>query len=105
MAVRSDPLQMSCRRYRFGQRLLRVTLFVEPLTLQVAELDIVAVDHDKMANAGTRQRAGLEGTQRAAAGDRNAGLKQPDLPLFADVPEPNLARVTLGLVRSHTTRW
>jgi hypothetical protein len=27
------------------------------------------------------------------------------LTLFADVPEPNLARVTLGLVRSHTTRW
>ena len=45
---------------RFRQTLLHVALVEQPLPLQIAELDVIAVDDPQEANAGPRQRARLK---------------------------------------------
>jgi hypothetical protein len=105
MALRRNPLQMICRRGGFRHSIRRIGLFVQPLPLQITDLDKIAVNECQVTDAGSGQCSRLERTQRTAADNGGARRDQPGLPLFPNASKPNLARVTLGLVRSHTTRW
>ena len=58
----------------FGQRLGGVGLFEKPLAMQVAGLDVIAIDQGEPAHTGARQRGGVKAAQRAASGDDRVRL-------------------------------
>src|SRR5688500_18324770 len=56
-----------------------VAFRVQPLALEVAPLDIVAVDQEQTAGAGARQCSRVEAPERPAAYDRYRRTAQPRL--------------------------
>ena len=89
----------------FRETTLNVGFFVQPLPLQIAGFEVVAVDQDQPAHSGARHRSRMKTSERAAAHDRYRGRQKFLLPAFAQTLETDLPRVTFPLVRSHTTRW
>jgi hypothetical protein len=85
--------------------LLDVALIEQPLPLQVAQLDVIAVDNPQKADTGARQRSRLKTAERAATHHRHARVQQALLPRFTDARKPNLPRVTIQMPRCHTSRW
>jgi hypothetical protein len=67
-----------------------VGLGVQPLPLQVAQLDIIAVNEDKMADAAPRESASLKTAQGSATNYRGTRPQQAGLAFFTYGSEPDL---------------
>ncbi len=82
-----------------------VGLFEEPLAMQVAGLDVIAVDEGEAAHTGAGQRGGVETAERAASGDDRMRIQERFLPAFPDAGEEDLPRVALAIGGVHALRW
>ncbi len=70
--------------------------FIEQrLTLQIAGLDVVAVDDAQSSNTGASQQAGQGGAGSSASDNGHAGGSEFSLAFGADTAKQNLARITL----------
>ncbi len=76
-----------------GKRLGGVGFVEERLALQVAGLDVVAVDDAQRADASASQQSGQGRSGGAAANDGDLGGRQLPLSFFADAAEENLAGI------------
>ena len=77
--ARIDELMRAIRRAGgrgLGQRLRGIRFFEQPLPVQIAGLDVVAVDQGQPAHSGPRQRRRVETAQRAAPGDHRVRAQQ-----------------------------
>ena len=71
-----------CRGGSLGERFGGISFFEEPLALEVAWLDVIAVYNDQPAYTGASQGCCLEAAQRTAAHDGRARLQKALLALF-----------------------
>ena len=85
-----------------GQRLGGVGFVEQGLALQVAGLDVVAVDDAQGADAGARQQAGSGRAGGAAAHNGNPGRPQALLSFGADAVEQHLPRVAFLRSQRHS---
>ena len=69
--------------------------------MQIAGLDVVAVDDGQPAYTRAGQGCGMKAAQRAAPHHYRMRLQQRFLPLFADPRKQNLPRIALALGRIH----
>ena len=74
-----------------GQRLGGVRFFEQPLALQIAGLDVIAVDDGEPADSGARQGRGVKAAQGAAADHHRVRPQQRLLALVADARETGSA--------------
>ncbi len=79
-----------------GQRLGGVGLVEEHLALQVAGLDVVAVDDAQVADSGAREQGSEGRAGGSAADDGDAGGGQALLAVGSDGWKEDLAGVALG---------
>ena len=79
-----------------GQRLGGVGLVEEHLPLQIAGLDVVAIDDAQVADSGARQQRSEGRAGGSAADDGDAGGGQLLLAFGSDGLEEDLAGVPLG---------
>ncbi len=100
--MRADP-PLGGRRFR--KRVGRVSLFEEPLAVQIARLHVIPVDQGEAADPGAGQRGGVETAERAAPGDHRVPAQQRFLSRFADAREQDLPRVALAIRGVHALRW
>ena len=101
-----DARQTPLGRNGFGHRIGGVGFFEKELPLQVAWLDVIAVDDREAAHAGPRQRHGLQAAEGAASGHHGVRGQQALLSRLADPGKQNLARISLPIARGHEiTRW
>ena len=94
------------RRNRLGQALLHVALVEQPLPLQIAELDVVAIDDAQKPNPGPRQRARLKAALKRR--NRPPPRARPIIvvaPLRRCPGTESAANIALELARRHTPRW
>src|SRR5262249_34531945 len=89
----------------FGARFGSVGLVEEPLALEIAQFDVIAVDDGEASGACARKRSRLKAAESAAADDSDVRSEQTPLPFFADSGEQNLARIAVPLGRCHPSRW
>ena len=73
--------------------------------MQVAGLDVIAVDDGEAADAGAGQGGGVETAERAATGDHRVRMQERFLSAFADSGEQDLPRVALAIDGVHALRW
>ena len=79
-----------------GQRFGGIGLVEQHLALQVAGLDVVAVDDAQVADSGARQQGSKRRSGGAAAHDGDARGRQALLAFGSDGLKENLAGVALG---------
>ena len=79
----------------FGQGFGGVGFLEQPLAMQVAGLDVIAVDDGEAAHSGAGQGGGMETAQRAAADNGGVRAEKRFLPAFADPREQDLPRIAL----------
>src|SRR6266568_2738954 len=84
-------------RGRFGLRpgTLGIFLVVEPLPLQIVELDIITIHQHQTANPCTQKGPGLETPKGPTTHNRDTRFEQPLLPGKANFGKANLTRVTV----------
>ena len=68
----------------------------EPLALEVGPLDDIAVDEAEVADTGTGQGRGLEGSEGTTADDGDSGSCEASLTVGAERPETNLPRIAVS---------
>ena len=66
--------------------MLNIGLVVQPLTLQVADFDIVAVDQDQPSDSRPRHRTRVKTPERAAADNCNVDANNFSCPM---TPRPS----------------
>ena len=71
----------------FGQGLGGVLLIEQRLPLQVAGLDVIAIDNSQSSQACTRQQSGQRGAGRATADDGHSCRCKPALSFDSDAAE------------------
>ena len=81
--------------FGFGEGVAGVLLVEEDLALEVGGLDEVAVDEDKVADAGAGEERGGGGPGGADADDGDTGAGEGLLAGVADAGEEDLAGVTV----------
>ena len=79
----------------------RIALVKQDLPLQVALLDIVTVNQQRLANSGPHQQLCLHRSQRPAADHGRTASGQPLLPLAANLGEQPLPRIAVVGVGRH----
>ena len=70
--------------------------FEQPLAVQIAGLDVIAIDDRQRPDARARQRRRVETAQRAAAHHDGVGAQQRLLPALSDARKKDLPRVALA---------
>ena len=70
---RIDPAQFRFGGDGLGEILLNIFLVEQRLPLKIRQLDKVAIDDSKKANAGAHQLVGGNGAERTEADEQNAG--------------------------------
>ncbi|GAA3666778.1 hypothetical protein GCM10022376_03280 [Yimella lutea] len=71
---------------------------MDHLTLQVAEIDLVVVDHGDRADAGSREVLQHRRAQTTCSDDEHPGVQQTALTGRADGRQGQMARVSAHLV-------
>jgi hypothetical protein len=104
IALRVDAAEMRGGGGSLGQRLPYIGFRIEPLPLQVAFFDVIAVDEQQPSNTGAGHGSGVETSEGAAANDRDGGCEKPLLTSLAHRGKANLARIPFALAGSHTPR-
>jgi len=78
----------------------RIGFRIKHLSLQVALLDVIAIDQMDRPGSGARQQRRLHGSQRAAAHNHRCGGTQPRLPFRAERGEARLSTVAVCVQRT-----
>ncbi len=89
---------------RFRQRFGGVGFVEQHLPLQVAGLDVIAVDDAKVSHAGARQQRSQRRAGGAATDDNDASLSEFGFTLRANLLEQYLPRVTAFVRQSLAPR-
>jgi len=85
---------------RLGQGLRRVRFVEKQLPLQIAGLDIVAIENPNGAHAGTGQQGCERGPSRAASHDTDASRAKPGLSGSTDSREKHLPRISFVQIQT-----
>src|SRR4051812_43505807 len=78
-AIPIDERQVVGRSYGLRQRLCDVRLVEEPLPLQIAQLDVIAIDDCEVTNSGASQSTRLKTAERTASHDGDASIEYAPL--------------------------
>lgn len=101
--VRIEPVQTAPSRDCFRKFVQSIRLFIQPLTLQIRQVNVIAVDEDQAADAGASERFRLIAPQGTATDDCDRSSADTLLSLFSDRGKQHLPRITIGKGRRHTT--
>src|SRR5262249_37677255 len=101
-----DAAQLLGRGDSFWQIAREVVLVEEHLALEVAELEVVAVDDAEVPHAGADEHVGEHGAEGAAAHEQRARGAQAGLAGLANAGEEYLPGVALQVIpRRRRGRW
>jgi hypothetical protein len=95
LALAVNAEEMTSGRFGLRPGTLGVFLVVQPLPLQIVQLDIIAIHQHQTANPCPQKGPGLKTPKSSTTDNRDTRIEQPLLPGKANSGQANLTRVTV----------
>src|SRR5229473_5614126 len=95
LALAVNAQEMTSGRFGLRPGTLGILLVVQPLPLQIVQLDIITIHQHQTANPCPQKRPGLKTPKRSTTDNRDTRIEQPLLPGKANSGKANLTRVTV----------